>query len=158
MYRTWGRIRSRGRSYLPDRESSSEEQLLLRHLWCRNRNSYNTRQAPCIYPFPCCFKIFITLYDALGDRSCVLNNWCISFLENWVPFFDTSFMKRIFMMLSLALEKKKVLFLKQKVLLHTGLGFLQRKRLMMVNPSRPWWVQHLKRVPLSSTKLWGFKW
>jgi hypothetical protein len=46
-------------------------------------------------------------------------------------------MKRIFMMLSLALEKKKVLFLKQKVLLHTGLGFLQRKRLMMVNPSRP---------------------
>jgi hypothetical protein len=28
----------------------------------------------CIYPFPCCLKIFITLYDALGDRSCVLNN------------------------------------------------------------------------------------
>jgi hypothetical protein len=25
----------------------------------------------CIIPFPCCFKIFITLYDALGDRSCV---------------------------------------------------------------------------------------
>jgi hypothetical protein len=28
----------------------------------------------CIIPFSCCFKIFITLYDALGDRSCVLNN------------------------------------------------------------------------------------
>ena len=27
----------------------------------------------CIIPFPCCFKIFITLFDALGDRSCVLN-------------------------------------------------------------------------------------
>jgi hypothetical protein len=27
-----------------------------------------------IYPFPCCFKIFITLCGALGDRSCVLNN------------------------------------------------------------------------------------
>jgi hypothetical protein len=24
-------------------------------------------------PPPCCFKIFITLFDAFGDRSCVLN-------------------------------------------------------------------------------------
>jgi hypothetical protein len=38
-------------------------------------------------------------------------------------------MKRIFMMLSLALEKQNVLFLKQKVMLHTGWGFLQRKDL-----------------------------
>jgi hypothetical protein len=28
----------------------------------------------CIIPFPCCFKNFITLFDAIGDRSCVLNN------------------------------------------------------------------------------------
>ena len=42
--------------------------------------SCNTRQAPMHYPFPCCFKILITLYDALGDRSYVLNNWCIPFL------------------------------------------------------------------------------
>jgi hypothetical protein len=28
----------------------------------------------CIIPFSCCFKIFITLFDALGDRSCVLNS------------------------------------------------------------------------------------
>ena len=28
----------------------------------------------CIIPFPCCFKIFITLYDALGDRNCVINS------------------------------------------------------------------------------------
>jgi hypothetical protein len=28
----------------------------------------------CIIPFPCHFKIFITLFDALGDRICVLNN------------------------------------------------------------------------------------
>jgi hypothetical protein len=34
----------------------------------------------CIIPFPYCFQIFITLYDALGDRSCVLNNCCISFI------------------------------------------------------------------------------
>ena len=34
----------------------------------------------CIYPFPCCFKLFIIWDDALGDRSCVLNNCCISFL------------------------------------------------------------------------------
>jgi hypothetical protein len=25
----------------------------------------------CIISFPYCFKIFITLYDALGDRNCV---------------------------------------------------------------------------------------
>jgi hypothetical protein len=35
-------------------------------------------------------KSFITLFDALGDRSCVLNNWCISFLGKvitlpWYP-------------------------------------------------------------------------
>jgi hypothetical protein len=34
----------------------------------------------CIIPFPWCFKNFITLYDALGGRSCVLNNWYIPFL------------------------------------------------------------------------------
>jgi hypothetical protein len=28
----------------------------------------------CIIPFPCCFKIFITLNDALGDRNCVINS------------------------------------------------------------------------------------
>jgi hypothetical protein len=74
MYRARGRICSRGSS-LPDRESSSGEQLLFRHLRGGNRNSYNTRQVPMHFtPFPCCFKIFITLYDALGDRICVLNN------------------------------------------------------------------------------------
>jgi hypothetical protein len=38
----------------------------------------------CIIPSPCCFKIFITLYVAFGDRSCVLNNWCIPFLGKLV--------------------------------------------------------------------------
>jgi hypothetical protein len=38
-------------------------------------------------------------------------------------------MKRIFIMLSLALEKQKCFVLKQKVMLHTGWGFLQRKEL-----------------------------
>jgi hypothetical protein len=28
----------------------------------------------CIIPVPCCFKIFITLYDTLGDRNWVLNS------------------------------------------------------------------------------------
>jgi hypothetical protein len=43
----------------------------------------------CIIPDPCCFKIFITLYDALGDRNWVLNSWCISFLGKLVtiPFY-----------------------------------------------------------------------
>jgi hypothetical protein len=33
----------------------------------------------CIVLFPCCFKIFIALYDALGDRNCETNSCCISF-------------------------------------------------------------------------------
>jgi hypothetical protein len=28
----------------------------------------------CIIPFPYCFKICITLYDALGDMNCVINS------------------------------------------------------------------------------------
>jgi hypothetical protein len=67
------------------------------------------RQAPVHLPPPWCFKIFITLFDALGDRSCVLNRWCISFLENWFPFLDIRFEKN-YMMLSLALAYKNVLF------------------------------------------------
>jgi hypothetical protein len=38
-------------------------------------------------------------------------------------------------MLSLALENKMFCF--EKVMLHMGWGFLQIKRLMMVNPSWP---------------------
>jgi hypothetical protein len=39
-----------------------------------NTNLVLHRQAPVHLPPPCCFKIFITLYDPLGDRSCVLNS------------------------------------------------------------------------------------
>jgi hypothetical protein len=63
-------------------------------------------------------------------------------------------MKRIFMMLSLALEKTKCFVLKQKVMLHTGWGFLQRRDWW-------WWIHHghdgfniWKEVPLPGTKLW----
>jgi hypothetical protein len=82
----------------------------------------------CIIPFPCCFKIFITLYDALGDSNCVINSWCISFLEK----FDYQSLlpilfKQVFWMLSLAIENK--MFCLKKVLLHIGWGFLQRKDL-----------------------------
>jgi hypothetical protein len=38
-----------------------------------NTNLVLPRQPPVHLPPPCCFKIFITLFDALGDRSCVLN-------------------------------------------------------------------------------------
>jgi hypothetical protein len=57
-----------------------------------------------------CFKIFITLYDPLGDRSCVLNNWCISFLGKLITLSWYLFHKKDFMMLSLDLEKQNVMF------------------------------------------------
>jgi hypothetical protein len=103
---------------------------------CRltNTNLVLFQASPDAFSLSLCFKIFITLYDALGDRSCVINNWCISFLGKliinpWYPF-----MKRIFIMLSLALEKTKCFF-KQKVMLHTGWGFLQKKDWW-------WWIHH----------------
>jgi hypothetical protein len=103
MYRKRGRNHSGRRCCLPDWESSSIEQLLLRHLRCGTQTSCNTKQS-------LLFKIFIALYDALGDRSCVLNNWCIPFLGKLITIPWYPFMKRIFMMLSLALEKQNILF------------------------------------------------
>jgi hypothetical protein len=66
----------------------SEQKMVAKWSASNNTNLVLPRQAPVHLPPPCCFKIFITLYDVLGDRSCVLNNWCISFLENWLPFLD----------------------------------------------------------------------
>jgi hypothetical protein len=62
-----------------------------------------------IYLFPCCFKVYITWDDALGDRSWVLNNCCISFFgtvyHSLIPVLFKSFL-----MLSLALENKMFCF------------------------------------------------
>jgi hypothetical protein len=44
----------------------------LREVW-RGTEEAMGKMAPVHLPPPCCFKIFITLFDALGDRSCVLN-------------------------------------------------------------------------------------
>jgi hypothetical protein len=63
----------------------------------------------CIYPFPCCFKFFITGDDALGNRSWVLNNCCIPFLgtdyHSLIPVLLKSFL-----MVSVALENKMFCF------------------------------------------------
>jgi hypothetical protein len=40
----------------------------------------------------------------------VLNTCCISFLERFITFLDHQFYKKVFLMLSLALEKQNVLF------------------------------------------------
>jgi hypothetical protein len=145
MYRTRRRNRSRGRSSLPNWEPSNGQQLLLRHLQCGNITSCNTRQAPVHYPFfPYCFKIFITLYDALGDRNCMINSWCISFLGRLVniPCLHVLF-KQVFECLVLLLETKG--FVLKKGDASHGMGIFTKKRLMMVNPSWPWWIQHLER-------------
>jgi hypothetical protein len=71
------------------------------------------RKPLCIILFPCCFKIFITLYDALGDRNCVINSWCISFLGKLVtiPCLPVLF-KQVFKCL-VCYRKQKVLFWKR---------------------------------------------
>jgi hypothetical protein len=60
-------------------EQVSEQKLIARrHL--TNTNLVLFQASPSALSLSLCFKIFITLYDALGDRSCVLNNRCISLL------------------------------------------------------------------------------
>jgi hypothetical protein len=54
-------------------EQVSEQKLIAKWSPPNNTNLVLPRQAPVHLPPPCRFKIFITLYDALGDRSCVLN-------------------------------------------------------------------------------------
>jgi hypothetical protein len=95
-------------------EQVSEQRLIAKWASSNNTNLVLSRQAPVYLPPPCCFKIFITLFDALGNRSCVLNHWCISFLGKLITLPWHPFIKRIFMMLSLALEKQKCFVLKQK--------------------------------------------
>jgi hypothetical protein len=63
------------------------------------------------------------------------------------------FYKKVFLMLSLALEKQNVLFL-QKMMLQVGWVVFKNKT--------GWWIHHGrdgfnigKDVPLSGTKLWG---
>jgi hypothetical protein len=65
----------------------------------------------------------------------VLNSYCIPFLGTDYHSLIPDLLKS-FLMLSYALENKMFCF-KQKVMLHMGWKFLQRKRLMMVNPSWP---------------------
>jgi hypothetical protein len=156
MYRTRGRIRCWGGICLLDRESSSGEQLLLWHLRFWNRNSYNTRQAPVHYPFPCCFKNFITLSDALGDRSCVLNNWCIPFLGKLVTIPCYVIHSNKFSDAWPCFRKQNILFSTKGDASH-WMGIFTKKKLMMVNPSWPWWVQHPKIVSMSCTIHRGFK-
>jgi hypothetical protein len=157
MYRERGRDCSWRRSCPASWESTSREQLLLWHLWSRLGTSCNTRQAPVHYPFPWCFKIFITLYDVLGDRSYVLNNWCISFLENWLPFLDALLWKGFLWFLALLL-KNKMFYFKTKGDASHWMGIFTKKRLVMLNPSGPWWVQHLKRCTSLRYQTLGCKW
>ena len=125
IYRKRGRSDSWRRvDYSINRKSTCQEPFLLWYLWNRAQLPYNTRQAPVHLPPPCCFKIFITLFDALGDRSCLINRWCIPFLESWLPFLDTLFEKN-FMMLSLALVTKMFCF-KTKVMLQL-VGMFSKK-------------------------------
>jgi hypothetical protein len=102
MWRTWAKLTpSAGYSAWWCWWTNLSDQVLGQGWSSSGRRQTNTnlvlfRQALVHLPPPWCFKIFITLFDALGDRSCVLNRWCISFLGKlstlpWQPF-----IKRIF--------------------------------------------------------------
>jgi hypothetical protein len=59
-------------------------------------------------------KIFIALYDALGDRNSLINSWCISSHGKiGCPSLFTYFIYTCFLMISLAIENKNVLFWKR---------------------------------------------
>jgi hypothetical protein len=77
-------------------------------------------------------------------------------LEDWLPFLDHLFYEKVFLMLSLALEKQNVLFW-QKMMLQVGWDVFKNKTW--------WWIHHGhdgfnigKDVPLPGTKLLVFKW
>jgi hypothetical protein len=55
-------------------------------------------------------KIFITLFGALGDRSCVLNQLLHFLPWIWLLLLNPLFYKKVFLMLSFALVKQNVLF------------------------------------------------
>jgi hypothetical protein len=133
--------------------TSGRELLLFWHLWSRARLTYNTRQAPVHLPPPCYFKTFLTCLMHYVTRSCMLNK-----LLYFLPWeFDNLsliplFYKKVFLMLSLALEKQNVLFLTKRWCFK-WVGCFQNKTW--------WWIHHGrdgfnigKDVPLLDTKLW----
>jgi hypothetical protein len=131
--------------------STCREQFLLWYMWNRFRVPYNIRQAPVHLPLPCCFKLFITWDDALGDRSWVLNNCCISF-RGIVYYSLIPVLFKSFLMLSLALENKMFCFKQRWCFIWDG-KFSKEKTW--------WWIHHGhdgvnigKDVPLPGTKLW----
>jgi hypothetical protein len=73
-------------------------------------------------------------------------------LKDWLPFLVHLFYEKVFLMLSLALEKQNVWFW-QKMMLQMGWDVFKNKTW--------WWIHHGhdgfnigKDVPLSGTKLW----
>jgi hypothetical protein len=94
----------------PQAEIPPVENNFYFHICGTNPESPTTQGKPrCIYPFPFYFKLFITRNDALGDRSWVINNCCISFLGTVYHFLIPVLLKS-FLLLSLALENKMVCF------------------------------------------------
>jgi hypothetical protein len=88
-----------------NRKSTCWELLLFWYLWSRARLPYNTRQALVHLPPPCCFKIFITLYDALGAKPIAAFPSLELFTISWLPA-----LLKGFQLLSPALEKQMFCF------------------------------------------------
>ena len=130
--------------------TSGRKLLLLWYLWSRAWFTYHSRQAPCI-----CHLLAILnlshLLDALGDRSCVLNQLLHFLPWIWLLLLNPLFYKKVFLMLSFALEKQNVLFW-QKMMLQSEWDVFKNKTW--------WWIHHGhdgfnigKDVPLPGTKL-----
>jgi hypothetical protein len=155
MIRTRGRSGSHWRVSTTTFGNSGWELFLHRYLWIRAWLTHKQRQAPVHSPPPCVLKIFITLFNALGDRSWLLKQFLHYLPWIWLPSLITRFTKD-FWMLSLALVKQNVLFL-QKMMWQKWLGCFWKQNLM-VDPSWPWWVQHQKRCTSARYQPLGVKW
>ena len=96
------------------------------------------------------------LLDALGDRSCVLNQLLHFLPWIWLLLLNPLFYKKVFLMLSFALEKQNVLF-SQKLMLQSGWDVFKNKTWWWIC-QRPWWIQHRKRCTSARYQTLGLKW
>jgi hypothetical protein len=84
------------------------------------------KASPGAFATPLLFWNLSHLLDALGDRSCVLNQLLHFLPWIWLLLLKSLFYKKFFLMFSFALEKQNVLFW-QKMMLQVGGMFLKIK-------------------------------
>jgi hypothetical protein len=156
IYRKRGRNRSwRSEDYTPPPKDPQTGNCFYFDIYGAELDSPITQGKPWCICHPLLFWNLSHLLDALGDRSCVLNQLLHFVPWIWLLPLNPLIYKKVFLMLSFALEKQNVLFW-QKMMLQSGWTVFKNKTW--------WWIHHGhdgfnigKDVPLPGTKLW-VKW